>query len=165
MKLVLWVCIIFVPLAVFAQAIGTPVPLPSPGLTPVLLPVPSDSPSLIPTITGLISLARGFSSLGFYVALATALKYLVDVSQLSFLGAPLLKLPVKYQLLVRSGIAAIIAILSFSAAGAPIVIAIVSGLGTGAGSGFIHELLEDLSPGLSSAAAGVVAPPKPPSAS
>lgn len=149
MKSLLWILVLLAPLCVLAQVVPTATPL-----IPVPLPTPDSNPSLIPTITGLISLARGWSSLGLYVALATALKYVVDISQLSFLGAPFAKIPVKYQLLVRAGVSAVIAVLGFVAAGAPIVTAVVAGLGTGAGSGFIHELLVDFAPGALPPASG-----------
>jgi len=149
MKSFLWILIYLIPVFAFAKTAGVPTPGPSP-LIPVPIQPPDSNPSLIPTITGIITLARGWSSLGFFVAVGTALKYLVDISQLSFIGSPLLKLPTKYQLLVRSFIAALIAVLGFIAAGAPIVTAIVAGLGTGAGSGFIHELIADFAPGAQS---------------
>lgn len=144
MKTLLWILAIFVPVYAIAQ-MASPTPGASP-LVPLPLPTPDSNPGLVPTITGLISLARGWQSMGFFVAIATALKYVVDASQLSFIGAPFSKIPVKYQLLVRSFIAAVIALLGFMAGGAPFMTALVAAVETGAGSGFIHEVLADFIP-------------------
>lgn len=133
-------------------AAPSPLPLPLPVIVPVPLPTPSASPGLIGTVGGLLSLAKGWQSLGVFTAIATALKLITDLGSLSFVGSPLLKLPVEYQLLVKSFVAAIIALLGFMAAGVALPAALPLAIGSAAGSGFIHELIADFFPQLNTLA-------------
>lgn len=86
--------------------------------------------------------------MGVYAAIAAGLKLLTDLGSLSLIGSPLLKLPIKYQLLVKSLVAAALAYLGFLIAGVSVGAALPLALGTAAGSGFIHELIADFFPQL-----------------
>lgn len=152
MKLLLWILVGLLPVVVIAQVVpgaSPQLPIPAPTIIPIIFATPKPDPSLIPTMLSLMSLAKGWQSMGLYAALAAALKIMAELAKLSFLGNPWAKIPDKYKLLVSSFIGAALVLLGFVAAGAPILAALPAALGSAAGAGFLHEVVQDFFPGLS----------------